>query len=502
MAVDFAYPNTSRYYSVPDSDDFSMLASEDWTWGFLYKRVADVGATTGQLLSTGGWALSKSVNIYDLSNSGFIGVLLEEAGDFTASQHNLATAIPADKWALVGVNKIDGDVTPFACVLGSDDLITTTRRSQTTTTLNLTNPLEIASRVASTARYLHSPLARAFFVKGTVQERDLIDLANGKALDSFGWYKHIVLNAGFHSSDSANFTEDTGRHLVTRVGDTAYGSNVGESDIFRVKSPVAVATVASTTEILLAGAPTAVATLAGDLTPGASGVALAGTAAAAVATLAGELRIGVQLAGAPTAVATLAGDLTPGASGVALAGTAAAVATATGDLRISALLAANAAAVATATGDLNGSLLEEIIAMAAKAQGKRKSDFPALDNIPADASFDFVSAGTNYKIPIADFLTSLNVSGTVVQDGAITGVPILDPQGTVNNIRNIEPGAGISASVSAENGLALSHNFQNGSGGVPILTGPTLASPTLVNLVAGTGITITAISGGVEISLT
>lgn len=138
--------------------------------------------------------------------------------------------------------------------------------------------------------------------------------------------------------------------------------------------------------------------------------------------------------------------------------------------------------------------------MTNQMRGRKISGFPSSTTLPTDAVFDFVSAGSNYQIPLASFQTALNVTGSIVQDGDITGIPVLDTQGSVNNIRNIEPGAGIAASVSAQNGITLEHNFQVGSGGVPVLTNPTASSPMIGDIVAGTNIAVTAVSGGVSVA--
>lgn len=138
--------------------------------------------------------------------------------------------------------------------------------------------------------------------------------------------------------------------------------------------------------------------------------------------------------------------------------------------------------------------------MSNQSKGLKKSQFSGLTTIPADAYFDFVSNGTNYRIAATDFFAALGVTGTLEQAGDALGVPVLSTAGTVNKIRNIEPGSGISSSVSAENGVAISHNFQNGSGGVDLLTNIAAVSPILRALSAGTGVSL-AISGEtIEIS--
>lgn len=140
--------------------------------------------------------------------------------------------------------------------------------------------------------------------------------------------------------------------------------------------------------------------------------------------------------------------------------------------------------------------------MTNQARGRKTSGFPSLATIPSDAVISFISGGVNYQIPIADFERELGVTGTIVQDGDVTGVPVLDTQGSVNNIRNIEPGSGISASVSPDNGITIEHNFQVGSGGVPVLTGIANASPMIGDIVAGDNITLSAVAGGVEVACT
>jgi len=140
--------------------------------------------------------------------------------------------------------------------------------------------------------------------------------------------------------------------------------------------------------------------------------------------------------------------------------------------------------------------------MTNQARGRKTSLFPGSTTIPSDTIISFVSGGVNYKIPIANLESELGVTGTIVQDGDVTGVPVLDTQGSVNNIRNIEPGAGIAASVSAENGVTIEHNFQVGSGGVPVLTGVADDSPMIGDIVAGDNITLTAVAGGVEVACT
>jgi hypothetical protein len=125
----------------------------------------------------------------------------------------------------------------------------------------------------------------------------------------------------------------------------------------------------------------------------------------------------------------------------------------------------------------------------------KKSNFVGTTTIPSGSTLDFVINGQNLKISAADFLTALGVTGTLIQDGAVTGTPVLDIQGTVNNIRNVEDGSGIMSSVSPENGLTLSHNFIQDTTGAPVLLNPTSLTPTIQSITGSGGITITDNSG-------
>ena len=138
--------------------------------------------------------------------------------------------------------------------------------------------------------------------------------------------------------------------------------------------------------------------------------------------------------------------------------------------------------------------------MVERTYGVRQSDFEALTSITPGSYFGFFYNGYNYKITYANFISGLGVTGTIVQDGAVTGTPVLDVSGTVNNIRNLENGSGIACSVSAENGITIAHNFTVNSTGSPLMLNTAALSPTFVSLVAGTGITLTAASDTITIT--
>ena len=125
----------------------------------------------------------------------------------------------------------------------------------------------------------------------------------------------------------------------------------------------------------------------------------------------------------------------------------------------------------------------------------KKSQFSASTNIPGDATLDYVSQSTNLKITFADFVTNLGVTGTIGQVGSVSGTPVLDTQGAFNGIRNLEPGPGISTSISPENGLTISSSFTFDTAGVALVDNPASPNPMFRSLLEGPGIDIEAATG-------
>jgi hypothetical protein len=138
--------------------------------------------------------------------------------------------------------------------------------------------------------------------------------------------------------------------------------------------------------------------------------------------------------------------------------------------------------------------------MAGNSQGRKKSEFIQQNTVLANSYLDYVVNGTNYKISYDNFVANLGVTGSIVQDGAVTGAPVLDVDGTVNRIRTIENGSGVLANVSAENGIKLSHNFANDGTGTPIFLSTTADQPVFASLVAGNGISLTSTDNYVTIA--
>ena len=139
--------------------------------------------------------------------------------------------------------------------------------------------------------------------------------------------------------------------------------------------------------------------------------------------------------------------------------------------------------------------------MTIRADGRRKSEFVAKDTVQAGGYLDYVVNGTNYKISYDKFVANLGVTGSIVQTGAVTGAPVLEIDGPVNRIRNLEGGSGVNVNISAQNGVSLSHSFTANADGLPILLNTTAASPTIASIVAGSGISVTAVNtNGIQIT--
>ena len=130
------------------------------------------------------------------------------------------------------------------------------------------------------------------------------------------------------------------------------------------------------------------------------------------------------------------------------------------------------------------------------------SDFIVDGDIGGTALITYVENGENKTITQAEYLTKFGTTGSIVQDGDPTATPVLDTQGTVNNIRNLEDGSGVKASVSAQNGITLAHNFTVNSTGAPLMLNQTLLSPTFASLVEGSGIDVSVDGDIIVISAT
>ena len=134
--------------------------------------------------------------------------------------------------------------------------------------------------------------------------------------------------------------------------------------------------------------------------------------------------------------------------------------------------------------------------------GVKKSNFLATTTVPdGSARFDFTYGGTNYGITFTNLLANLGVTGTLEQDGAAGSTPVLDPQGSVNVIRNLVPGFGIDMAIDAENSIEISTDWTFNQAGITLVDDPSAESPIFRSLIAGDDVTITDAAGVITIAL-
>ena len=135
------------------------------------------------------------------------------------------------------------------------------------------------------------------------------------------------------------------------------------------------------------------------------------------------------------------------------------------------------------------------------AIGKKESQFTVKTTITDSDLIRMLVPGQNLTISFSDFKTALGVTGSLSQVGDPLGAPILDKtSATQNNIRNLEDGAGVSFSVSAQNGVIGKWNVAQDSAGVSLTSGLLNKKPVISSLSAGLGISI--LKTGNEITFT
>jgi hypothetical protein len=134
--------------------------------------------------------------------------------------------------------------------------------------------------------------------------------------------------------------------------------------------------------------------------------------------------------------------------------------------------------------------------------GRKISSFNSTTALASANTITLLVDGANVNISVADFAAALGLTGTMSQLGDPTGTPILTKVGLDNQIRNLENGPGVKASVSPEGGALLEHTFTQDAVSVPITVGLGASSPTFVSFQAGDGIRLSLIDTHIEINAT
>ena len=133
---------------------------------------------------------------------------------------------------------------------------------------------------------------------------------------------------------------------------------------------------------------------------------------------------------------------------------------------------------------------------------RKISNFTTTQTIPDTAFISYIDTGTNFKISKANFLTALGVTGTLEQQGLVTGTPLLNKVGSINNILNLEDGPGVKSAVSPNGGAQLSHNFTQDTVGSPVLINPIADSPTMASILGSSTIAVSAVGEHIVLSTT
>lgn len=132
---------------------------------------------------------------------------------------------------------------------------------------------------------------------------------------------------------------------------------------------------------------------------------------------------------------------------------------------------------------------------------KKISQFLQVNDFQSSDLVNIVRNSTNYAAPFSAVAPALGVTGTIQSVGS--GLPILEqPVPTSNNIRSIEDGSGIMASISATNGLKISHNFTVNKTGSALIVDETAISPVFRSIVAGSGIAVATSGNTIRVSAT
>jgi len=122
---------------------------------------------------------------------------------------------------------------------------------------------------------------------------------------------------------------------------------------------------------------------------------------------------------------------------------------------------------------------------------KRESQLPTVAGFTSGDLITGLRGLTNVNFSYSDIYNSVNGFGTIQQAGSPTGAPVLQqPTVGFNNIRNIESGAGITAQVSAQNGVSIKWNVSQDATGAPLTRDLTASQPVIASLVAGSGMSL------------
>ena len=134
---------------------------------------------------------------------------------------------------------------------------------------------------------------------------------------------------------------------------------------------------------------------------------------------------------------------------------------------------------------------------------KKESQLTTQVDFAAGDLVTGLRAQTNVNFSYDGLFNAMSGLTNLNQIGNAFGAPVLEqPQAGVNNFRNIESGSGISATISAENGISIKLNVTQDSTGVEIIGDVSASVPVISSFVAGQGISITKLNDAITVSNT
>ena len=137
------------------------------------------------------------------------------------------------------------------------------------------------------------------------------------------------------------------------------------------------------------------------------------------------------------------------------------------------------------------------------SNSQKTSQFTQLTTLDDAALITITSNGQNFTLPFSALKTDLGVSGTLTATGAALATPVLNnPSANEYEIRSLESGSGILASVSSEDGINIKWNVDQNTTGFTIVDSLTSLKPVLSSLVAGTGMVLSQANDVITITAT
>lgn len=135
------------------------------------------------------------------------------------------------------------------------------------------------------------------------------------------------------------------------------------------------------------------------------------------------------------------------------------------------------------------------------SNSKKISEFQTQSLVQDSDLFTFVRGNTNYKLSWSSLKLDLGVTGSISPIGSPTSIPVLQSFNNDYSIRGIETIKGMSATLSAENGVMLSNNFTQVGAGQKIIKDLNAPQYEFKTILSGTNINVTDTGDSLRIDL-